>query len=284
MIHPVTPKDEPRLIAELRKSLDENAYLLGLIADYSLLELDRMPWGRFYWYEADSGLEGTLYADITGLLVLTPSSSRAMEAFAEMVVQGPVPASRIIARIDCVSHFYQALSDLSSRWRGPHRTFDEYAMLLHPADLPDLHESQLRCAEANEARAVAEGSAAAMKEELGLRVNGEDFESLVRSKNDLIRRRRYFVLEEGGRIVFQAYLSACLPEVGQIQGVWVPPESRCRGTATRCLAEMCRRSMDLCNHFVLRVQKANLPAVAVYLKLGFKPFLDSRSVWLEEET
>lgn len=268
------------MVQELSNHRDENAYLLGLLSDYTLAGLIRMPWGRFYRPGNGVG-KGVFYGDITGLVVASGANDRGAETFARLVVNDGLFMNRIISASEQTLLLHEALAQEDSRWTLVQNRFEEYAMRLVPTDLPDEREPRLRIADMHQARAVAQGSARAMREEIEVEAKGEEFERLVRSKLDLIQRRRYYILEEAGEIRFQAYLSACLPDVGQIQGVWVPPEHRNRGIATRCLAEMCRRCLAASDHLVLRVQKRNLAALAVYRKIGFAPFKDSLSIWYQ---
>jgi hypothetical protein len=281
-IHAVDPSEEQRLVEELSKSPNENAYLLGLIQDYSLYDLLRMPWGRFFWFEKGGRIEGIFYSDVTGVLVVSEGTQESLSLFSEFVVEEGLFVNRIIAAKRFVLPFHELLSRHEARWQNVVQSFEEDAMVLERVNMRSGIEPKLRFAQPHEAHRVAIGSAAAMTEELEIQTEGEEFERLVRSKVDLIQRKRYFVFEEEGSIRFQAYLSASLPRVGQVQGVWVPPEFRNEGIATRCMAEMCRRCLETSDRLVLRVQKRNLPAQRVYHKIGFEPFLDCLSLWFSK--
>ena len=273
------PSEESRLRAELARNHAENAYLLGLLADYSLRGLGEMGWGAFYWFESPGGIEGIFYGDATGLVVLTESSQSALARFADYCLQKEVAVKRIIAAREPARLLHQFLHAKSPEGKNFQRWFEEVGMILTPERLEVCTEPRLRGAVPSEAMQVAQGAAEAMLEELHVETAEDEFQRLVRSKADLIDKGRYYVLEESGSILFQAYLSASLSEVGQIQGVWVPPEHRGRGLATRCLGEMCKRCFLTHGALVLSVQKRNLPALAVYRKLGFAPFQDRVSIW-----
>jgi len=272
-------EDEPRLSEELRRNPDENAYLLGLLADYSLQGLRDLGWGTFYWEDAGDGLRSVFYADITGLAAATGVTERTAEAFAEKYVQDPFPIDRLISERESVRLLHESLERRDPRRCGYRRRFEETGMVFRNGSTLEPGEPNLRLAHRYEAKKIAEGSARAMAEELEVETSGEEYDRLVRSKQDLIRRRRYFVLVRRREILFQAYLSAALPDVCQIQGVWVPPERRGRGIAQRCIAEIARRSLERCDRVVLRVQNRNLPALAAYRKAGFVPFMDYLSIW-----
>ena len=255
--------------------------MLGLISDYSIKELLQIGWGEFFAYQENKAIGGVFYLDVTGLLVVAQSNEVSLSEFANFIALEGKTVTRIISVGDPAEALHNAFSRLDLKWGRVRQTFEEIGMILIREDLEPFVEPKLRLAHPSEAPEIAKGSRRAMEEELDLHTERFDFERLVRSKSDLIERERYFILEEDGHIVFQGYLSALLPEVGQIQGVWVPVDRREEGIATRCMAEMCARSLSYCDHIVLRVQRRNLPAIAVYEKIGFAPFLEYRSIWYE---
>ncbi len=280
-VHPVISCDEKQLVHHLYRSLDENAYLLGLIQDYSVKDLAEMDWGRFYWCSFGGEIEGVLYLDITGLAVLDNASPRSIRVFAEFIQENQMHVGRVIARKEVTEYLDQCLKKLDPRWRWISQAFEEEGMILDRGSISPHQESRLRLANPWEARDVATGSAQAMEEELRLRTGVEEFERLYRSKVDLIKRKRYYILREKDRILFQAFLCASLPDASLIQGVWVPADLRNQGIATRCIAQMCRECLKFSDHLILRVQKRNLPAHAVYTKVGFRPFMDYLSIWYD---
>ncbi|MCA9412553.1 MAG: GNAT family N-acetyltransferase [Candidatus Omnitrophica bacterium] len=276
-LRPVSVREETDLIRDLEIHPHENAYLLGLLHDYTLKGLQQMNWGNFY--RAMDPYPQVLYQDVTGLVVLSRTDPQTISQFARLLNTATLRTTRIIANEETAVGLHTCLVDLSPRWKKIRVDFPEQGMILNPDDLVALDESELRYARPEEAKMIAEGSAHAMREEIGIDTREDEFDRLVRSKSDLIEKNRYFILAENGEILFQAYLSARLPKAGQIQGVWVPPEHRNKGIATRCLAAMCRKTFESCESIVLRVQTRNLPARAAYLKVGFKDFLSYRSIW-----
>lgn len=280
-VHPVISTDEKQLAHHLYSSLYENAYLLGLIQDYSVRDLAEMDWGRFYWCSFNGEIEGVLYLDVTGLAVLDNASPRSIRVFAELIQENQMHLGRVIARKEVAEYLDQCLKKLDPRWRWVSQAFEEVGMILDRSSLTSYQEPRLRLANAWEARDVAAGSARAMEEELNLCTGVDEFERLYRSKVDLIKRKRYYILREEDRILFQAFLCASLPDVGLIQGVWVPAEFRKQGIATRCMAQMCRECLKHSENLILRVQKRNYAAHAVYSKTGFQPFMDYLSIWYD---
>lgn len=276
-LRPIPHREEARLIEVLELDARENAYLLGLLRDYTLRGLHRMGWGDFFMI--DEPYPQVFYRDVTGLVVLGRAEVETLSRIAEFLDRSKIAPTRIISRAETVLELHRRMMDLSPRWGRIRAEFPESGMALEREALAAESEPALRMARIEEAEAVAAGSVRAMNEEIGIDSSEREFARLVRSKADLIERNRYYVVEEDGEILFQAYLSARLPQAAQVQGVWVPPEHRNRGLATRCLAEMCRRCFESSDSIVLRVQNRNLPAVRVYEKVGFSHFLDYRSIW-----
>lgn len=282
-LRPVGPSEERRLTRELRGSLLENAYLLGLLSDYSLRGLIQMGWGRFFRFGDWNPCRGLYYLDTTGLLIPSRTTPESIAEFLGAVRSERLFIGRIIGAARSVEPMEEALSSEPLSRRKVRDRFPELGMVLEPKNLTSLYEPRLRLTRTSESQPIADSSVLAMKEELNQDTTGKSYDRLVSSKRDLIGGKRYYVLEDSGQLVFQAYLSAATREVSQIQGVYVPPSFRGRGIATRCVAEMCRRCFDRTERIALRVQKRNSPAIAVYRKVGFADFLDYLSIWYDSE-
>lgn len=80
------------------------------------------------------------------------------------------------------------------------------------------------------------------------------------------------VLEMNGIVVAKANLHGKTKRYAQIGGVLTHPAHRGRGYAKRCVSALCERCFsDGTEKMLLFTDKTNLPARAVYEKLGFKP-------------
>jgi ribosomal protein S18 acetylase RimI-like enzyme len=75
--------------------------------------------------------------------------------------------------------------------------------------------------------------------------------------------------DAGGGILFRASVSAITADAAQISGVFTPPDRRRRGLARRGLSELCQRLFERCRATCLFVNRHNLPALALYRRLGF---------------
>jgi predicted GNAT family acetyltransferase len=76
-------------------------------------------------------------------------------------------------------------------------------------------------------------------------------------------------IEPGGRVVFKAEIGAVTPRACQVQGVWVPPEARGRGHASRGMAAVVQAALRMAPVVSLYVNDYNHPARAAYRRAGF---------------
>jgi GNAT superfamily N-acetyltransferase len=93
------------------------------------------------------------------------------------------------------------------------------------------------------------------------------------------RMGRAHVIEEDGRVVFVAYADVQRREGWLLQGVYTWPDRRRRGFARAGVARRARRPARAgATHVQLAVVADNEPALRLYAGLGFRPFLDLRTI------
>ncbi|SDQ99270.1 GNAT family N-acetyltransferase [Thermostaphylospora chromogena] len=109
-------------------------------------------------------------------------------------------------------------------------------------------------------------------EEVGVSPDVGDGGALYRSRvAELIRIGRSYARIEGDTVVFKAEIGAVTPQACQIQGVWVHPDLRGRGYAVAGMAAVVEHALACFAPLVtLYVNDFNLPARAVYRKVGFE--------------
>ena len=108
-------------------------------------------------------------------------------------------------------------------------------------------------------------------EEVGVSpVTGDGGASYRARLEQLIRSGRAFARIENGQVIFKAEIGAVTPQVCQVQGVWVRPQSRGQGLAApgmaAVVAEAARSIAPLVS---LYVNDFNAPARAAYRRVGF---------------
>jgi len=108
-------------------------------------------------------------------------------------------------------------------------------------------------------------------EEVGVTPIGPDGGAAYRARMaDLIANGRSLArIEPGGAVVFKAEIGAVTPSACQVQGVWVPPEARGRGHASRGMAAVIEAALRIAPVVSLYVNDYNLPARAAYRRAGF---------------
>jgi hypothetical protein len=126
--------------------------------------------------------------------------------------------------------------------------------------------------------------------ESGCRLRAEELEEDPRLADPIAYRRRVeaecrdastFLWVDGAGLRFRASVSAVTPDAAQVSGVYTPPERRRRGHARRALAELCARLYERSRVVCLFVNDFNLPAIALYRKLGFAPLADWASAFYD---
>jgi uncharacterized protein len=143
---------------------------------------------------------------------------------------------------------------------------------------PELEEASLA-----ETELLMQSSAAMNREELGidpLQTEPALFRSRIRGLIEL--GRMYRVLDQGG-VAFQAAVYSQTQQASQIASVYTRPDLRGRGLATRAMAEVCRRRLDVSRACCLFVNDFNTAARRTYEKVGFVQVGEFRAIFLDED-
>ena len=120
--------------------------------------------------------------------------------------------------------------------------------------------------------------AAAHEEELGYDPLARDSATFRWRTRAQIEQRRSWVWLEDGVILFKAEASAWTPSAVQLQQVWVDPEARRRGYASRGLRDLCRLLLESTPTVCLFVRPENEAAIKLYESIGMQHELDYRSL------
>ena len=120
--------------------------------------------------------------------------------------------------------------------------------------------------------------AAAHELELGIDPRRRDLDGFRWRVRGQIDEGRSWLWLEDGVIRFKAEVSAWTPAVVQVQQVWVDPEARGNGYASRGLRDLCRLLLASTPAVVLFVRSENAPAIALYDSIGMRRVLEYRSI------
>jgi ribosomal protein S18 acetylase RimI-like enzyme len=100
----------------------------------------------------------------------------------------------------------------------------------------------------------------------------------------VLRERRAWVLEDGGRVVAYSAFNTATREAAQIGGVWTPPEWRRRGYGRAVVAaSLVDARAEGIGLAILFTGEGNLPAQRAYEALGFEYLGRYRVVLLRED-
>jgi predicted GNAT family acetyltransferase len=145
-------------------------------------------------------------------------------------------------------------------------------------DVPADGSSGLRQATLDDLEFLLPACAATHKEELGVDPMQRDPDGFRRRTVSQIEEGRSWLWAEDGTILFKAEASAWTPSAVQLQQVWVDPEVRREGTATRGISDLCRLLLAQTPAVCLFVRPENEAAIRLYERIGMKKVGNYRSL------
>jgi uncharacterized protein len=228
--------------------------------------LDPTRLGGQVWGYPDAGeLTALCYSGAN--LVPVAAGPDAIAAFGSRARMQGRRCSSIVGPAEGVSRLW---SMLASSWGQPRdiRRVQPVLAISRAADVePD---PQVRMVRRSELDVVLPSCIAMFTEEVGVSPIGADGGMAYRARMaDLIGAGRSFARIDDGHVLFKAEIGAVSPFACQVQGVWVPPEARCRGLATHGMAAVVAEALKLAPVVSLYVNDYNLPARAAYQRVGF---------------
>jgi predicted GNAT family acetyltransferase len=143
---------------------------------------------------------------------------------------------------------------------------------------PEPGSSGLRAATLHDLDLLVPACALTHEEELGVDPLRRDPVGFRRRTAAQIEEGRSWLWVENGTILFKAEASAWTPSAVQLQQVWVDPEARRMGNATRGLSDLCRLLLDRTPMVCLFVRPENGEALGLYEKIGMRQEGTYRSV------
>jgi uncharacterized protein len=138
--------------------------------------------------------------------------------------------------------------------------------------------SGLRAAIEDDLERLLPACAAAHEEELGVDPLAHEADAFRWRTRDQIERDSSWLWLEDDVILFKAEVSARSAEAVQIAQVWVDPEARRHGYASRGLRDLCRLLLETTPTVTLFVRTENVPAIRLYESIGMQQKLTYRSI------
>jgi RimJ/RimL family protein N-acetyltransferase len=215
-----------------------------------------------------------------GLIVFASDLPHVRKQFAERAWEERARVRLVVGEWIQVSDFW---SHLTASGLTSSRDWREVFMVATRDSLADEKLPALRLAQLSDLPVLADLAARAYLEETGLDPMSSMGEGYMRHLARNIEESSTYVLEEEGRLVFKADLSARCPVGAQIVGVFTEVDRRGEGIARRSVAELVRRLLDGGTPAVcLFVREDNAPARRAYERAGFVPSMHYRRLFVEQ--
>jgi len=229
--------------------------------------LDPMRLGAQVWGFQEAGrLVSLCYVGAN--MIPVQAGPAAVTAFAERARRQGRRCSSIAGPAPVVGDLWRQLAPF---WDRPREIRDRQPLLAIASDpllRPDPAVRQVRPCETG---ILLPASIAMFTEEVGISPIGADGGAAYRARvHELVAAGRSLARIEEGKVVFKAEIGAVTPQACQVQGVWVPPELRGRGHASRGMAAVVAFARSTLSPVVsLYVNDFNGPARAAYRRVGF---------------
>jgi ribosomal protein S18 acetylase RimI-like enzyme len=232
-----------------------------------LEDVARRGFARFRAVEGEQGLAALCYFGAN----VVPSG-QGCGAFAG---EAALRATRmIIGEEDAVTDLWAAAQSIMPEPREDRPGQPVYAI----KEPPEGDSSGLRAATIEDLDLLLPACAATHREELGVDPLERDADSFRRRTVSQIQEGRSWLWTRDGTILFKAEASAWTPSAVQLQQVWVDPEVRKQGYATRGISDLCRLLLERTPSVCLFVRPENEPAIRLYEKIGMRRAGTYRSV------
>jgi ribosomal protein S18 acetylase RimI-like enzyme len=232
-----------------------------------LEDVARRGIARFRALEGEHGLAALCYFGAN----VVPSG-QGCEAFAH---EAAARATRmIIGEAGAVSDLWAAAQGVMPGPREDRPGQPVYAI----EQPPEGDSSGLRAATVEDLDLLLPACAATHREELGVDPLDRDPDAFRLRTVSQIRDGRSWLWVEDGTILFKAEASAWTPSAVQLQQVWVDPEVRKQGHATRGITDLCRLLLERTPTVCLFVRPENAAAIRLYEKIGMRRVGTYRSV------
>ncbi|HTK32759.1 MAG TPA: GNAT family N-acetyltransferase [Candidatus Saccharimonadaceae bacterium] len=275
----LSPRDLVEVFAYLDRDPVVNVYLSALVLRDSLAQTRDEFWAA----RRSGALVGLLYlGGPTGSLLPLADDRAVARALAERAAERLVFMPRRFQVIGPRDVVHECTACLAAAGHRPRLTRDQTYMTIERGALPPFERlPALRAARPADRELVYESGARLRLEELEEDPRDGDERAYARRVEEECRDGHTFVWIEDAALNFRASLSARTADAAQISGVYTPLEKRNRGIARRGVSELCARLFERSRHACLFVNDFNAPALAAYLRVGFRPVAAWASAFYE---
>jgi uncharacterized protein len=233
-----------------------------------LEDIARRGLGRFSAVTGDGGrLEALCHVGAN----IVPSGTGCAE-FAEVAARSG--ARMVIGEERAVGELWDAAQRRMPRPRDDRPGQPVYAL----REPPEPGETGLRPARLIDLDLLVPACAEAHREEIGVDPLRRDADGFRWRTRQQIEEGRSWLWTEKDLILFKAEASAWTPAAVQLQQVWVDPQVRRRGYASRALRDLCRLLLEQVPAVCLFVRPENEGALRLYDSIGMTRELTYRSL------
>jgi predicted GNAT family acetyltransferase len=230
--------------------------------------VDQSSLGCPIWgFERDGALRALCH--VGSNMVPVNADAEAVAAWVEFA-SPKRPSASIIGPSTVVLGMWRQLSDRwGASWREVRNVRPHQPVLAISKDPQVTPNPQVRRVTLEHWDSYYEAAVRMYTEEVGVspvQGNPAGYRFYVRQ---LITSGRAFGLFDGDRVLFKADLGSVSGSVCQVQGVWLEPELRGRGLSAAAMAAVVQLARKLVPTVSLYVNDYNLPARAMYDRVGF---------------
>lgn len=256
-----------------------NAYLVALVLRDGLAA----PHDEYWVARRRGAIAGLVcLGGASGAVLPVGDDPAALAALAGCVAERLVIVPRQFQVVGPRAAVATVVSRLREAGLAPRLELPQTYMAVERGGLPSFERlAELRPARPEDYDLVHRTGAELRAEELEEDPRLADPGNYARRVEEECRQGYTYLWLADGALRFRASLSALTADAVQISGVFVPPGQRNRGHARRGLAELCTRLFARARSACLFVNESNAPAIAVYLRLGFRPCARWASVFFD---
>jgi hypothetical protein len=268
-------KHKQEIIDYLSVSPVENLKLISVISYINLTDNKN----DFFAYEEGGEWQGVINFDWD--ISIYGTTPEAITAMAELALKRVPFIPRVVGKKETIDIFWETFQKCGNKL-----IFDRklIVQILEKADF-DFEGDYLYIylAKIEEAEEVARLASDMNLEETGFDHLTEDPEGYMAMIKKRIGNNNYYILREEGVVKFLMMISYVSPYAVQIDEAYVVPQFRRQNLATRCIGDLCKFILNEIAPRVCGISHENNIGPLKYLKkLGFKPVLELRSVFMEE--
>jgi predicted GNAT family acetyltransferase len=280
MLKPLAARHAEAAYAFLTAHGLRDVFLASKIHEGALTLPDGSAQGRFLGAFDGERLDGVMFLGHGGLVVFASDLPHVRKRFAERAWEERARVRLVVGEWNQVSDFW---SHLTASGLTSSRDWREVFMVATRESVAAEREPALRLATKSDLPTLADLAARAYLEETGLDPMASMGEGYMRHLAKNIEESASYVLEEKGRLIFKADLSARCPIGAQIVGVFTETDRRGEGIARRSTGELVHRLLEQGAPAVcLFVREDNLPARRAYEHAGFVPSMHYRRLFVEQ--